>query len=104
MEDCKLTAVTNKHVILCTLHEINFDDMDNTLLSHGFYESDQPDFGLALHELKEKVKEINAQLSNQYLVSIEGFHSGKTPVKTKPVNMLNIDYVHSIIKNSREVN
>lgn len=92
MENSELKK-TKKHVILCVLHEINFEEMENSHLSHGFYESDQPDCGLALHEVKEKVKEINAQIGDEFLLSVEGLYAGDIPITVKQIKNLDIDYV-----------
>jgi hypothetical protein len=96
MENRKLRKA-KKHIILCVLHEINFEEMENRHMSHGFYESDQPDLGLALHEVKEKVQKINDQIGDEFLISVEGLYAGDIPITVKPVSALDIDYVKNKI-------
>lgn len=84
--------------ILCLLHEIDFVNTENRLLGHWIIKSSQEDSGLACHEVREKVKEINPQINEKYLISVNGYYTGDVIIETIGVDDLTVSAVQKKIR------
>lgn len=88
-----------KHKILCALHRIDFENIDNEVLCYGSMISDHLDLGLALHDAKERINEINKHLDNNYIVSVIGYYKGKQDLKyTYHADEVTLDLVKWVIR------
>lgn len=87
-----------KYRILCVLHEVNFDEVDDKILDYIIVESNQLDLGLAIHQVRKRVDEFNKVIDQKYLISVDGYYRGKAKNKAVHVNEFNLKYVKRRIK------
>ncbi|USK72628.1 hypothetical protein [Peribacillus asahii] len=105
MENRKITRRNRvqKHILLCLLHKLNFDTLENETLDWIFVESDQADFGLAQYKLSKKVGMLNKRLKDEFFISIHGFYHGKSRVKSVPVEDFDCCFIKRKLKELKAV-
>lgn len=69
-----------KTKILCILHKIDFESMENQHIHRFIVQSNQLDQGLALYEVEQKVLTYNKLIPNEFLISIAGYYIGKKQI------------------------
>lgn len=65
-----------KHQFLLVAYELDFENAIDTTLAYGVVNHPEEDLGLAMHQMKERVSQINKQIPEKYLFHVMGYYHG----------------------------
>ncbi|KAB2328977.1 hypothetical protein F7731_23800 [Cytobacillus depressus] len=85
---------------LCGLWKVDFENIESQVINYCVIRSSQEDMGLAKHEVKERLNEINKKIEKNYICGIIGFYNKDRGINIPPrsIEEITVNYVQKNIK------